>query len=928
MLLTKISILSFGRLNQFNLPLREGLNVIYGPNEQGKSTLMAFVRMMFYGAATGNDIVKNPRKKYRPWDGSAMGGAIEFTHGGKPYRLERTFSASSRTDKILLVNLASGAEEPLADRKEIGRMFFGMGEESFDKSVFIGQAGTAIDPGDSRKGEIIGRLQNLVSTGDETESFTEVEARLKTALETIVSRSGRIGLLDRLESARSALEDARDEAIRTESRKAAMQQAYDTCLERKGTLESSAAILEQRWARLRDLAEITSLESILRRKSGIDALEKECDDVRKTIADGDFEADLAFLEESSRILRELTRCESRIGQQRENIGQIQLQLAECAAEEAACPPSGETGRAEALAAEIDDLRERIDKASVIRERKETELRAASDRLEARRRLLQKRDELTGRKAAWECELAQVTADAAARSGLSPLTMILYILAASVAILSAVLGAALYPPAFAGLALSAALAAAGFAAAGRGTRSGSRGIGAGGSKGRRKALPPAEARRRAADLELRLEMNDRDILDLEQQIDTPGSPGVHGGSAEDPEQIISTLRNELSGIDAVRQADAETLALRTREFDGSCDTIGVSDLVGIREIRLVRQNLEQKKMMLGGMLAQKEEELSVMILECERKRRELGGDHPVFFTGLTTEQALSRHEELAEAFRRVQSLRNLQADKNRELRFEMNGRPLTEIRARHDELLRSCGPSSGGREEADGPADGQAPVPAETGEPGRIEAELAGLRDAIAAADSEMVRIRTEMATAFAGSRELPEIEEALEANRSERAFYAARRDALKTALQCLAEAFEDMQQSFGPIVNRKTSGIFSRITGGRYNELIVGRDLSISVREPEMNTTKDSAYLSGGTIDQVYFALRLAIAGFFSEKSGGLPLFLDDSFLQYDDERMGHAAAFLREYADANHCQIILFTCRRSTLGLFDPECVTEIGRS
>ena len=69
MKITAISIDSFGKLKKFKIGLTKGINVIYGKNEQGKSTIMNFVRMMFYGASSGgNDIAKYPRKKYAPWD--------------------------------------------------------------------------------------------------------------------------------------------------------------------------------------------------------------------------------------------------------------------------------------------------------------------------------------------------------------------------------------------------------------------------------------------------------------------------------------------------------------------------------------------------------------------------------------------------------------------------------------------------------------------------------------------------------------------------------------------------------------------------------------------------------------------------------------------------------------------------------------------
>ena len=79
MKLKTIYIENFGKLKNFKLDLKPGLNIIYGSNESGKTTVMNFIKMMFYGTAgKSSDINKNMRKKYAPWDGAPMSGYIEF----------------------------------------------------------------------------------------------------------------------------------------------------------------------------------------------------------------------------------------------------------------------------------------------------------------------------------------------------------------------------------------------------------------------------------------------------------------------------------------------------------------------------------------------------------------------------------------------------------------------------------------------------------------------------------------------------------------------------------------------------------------------------------------------------------------------------------------------------------------------------------
>ena len=105
----KINIVSFGGLKNKQIDFSGDFSVIYGDNENGKSTVMAFIKMMFYGTERGSSqISKNPRKKYAPWDGSPMVGSIDFEVKGKNYRLEREFKSSNSTDRAVLTDLDLG----------------------------------------------------------------------------------------------------------------------------------------------------------------------------------------------------------------------------------------------------------------------------------------------------------------------------------------------------------------------------------------------------------------------------------------------------------------------------------------------------------------------------------------------------------------------------------------------------------------------------------------------------------------------------------------------------------------------------------------------------------------------------------------------------------------------------------------------------
>ncbi|MBQ6816186.1 MAG: AAA family ATPase, partial [Clostridia bacterium] len=138
MKINSVNIAAFGKLKNKKLDFNSGLNIIYGQNEAGKTTISEFLKMMFYGSTgRSSEISKNTRKKYAPWDNSKMGGSVEFTHNGTNYRLEREFKLSNSADVINLINLDSGVSQSLSGNVEVGLEFFGISAASFEKSVFI-----------------------------------------------------------------------------------------------------------------------------------------------------------------------------------------------------------------------------------------------------------------------------------------------------------------------------------------------------------------------------------------------------------------------------------------------------------------------------------------------------------------------------------------------------------------------------------------------------------------------------------------------------------------------------------------------------------------------------------------------------------------------------------------------------------------------
>ena len=95
------------------------------------------------------------------------------------------------------------------------------------------------------------------------------------------------------------------------------------------------------------------------------------------------------------------------------------------------------------------------------------------------------------------------------------------------------------------------------------------------------------------------------------------------------------------------------------------------------------------------------------------------------------------------------------------------------------------------------------------------------------------------------------------------------------------------------------------LTQGRYERLSWGEDFSLATGAVGEDTLRSALWRSDGTADQLYRALRLAVA---EELTPDAPLILDDALVRFDDKRLESALGLLQE--EAEHRQVILFTCQ------------------
>ncbi|HOL90912.1 MAG TPA: AAA family ATPase, partial [Clostridiales bacterium] len=205
-----IEIKGFGKLKNRSFSFGRGMNVIYGTNEAGKSTIQSFITAMFYGLKGGRSSgtgIPSPLKRFMPWDGLPYGGAITYTiDNGDSFRIERDFFRNTIAVYDSSYNDITSSFNFGRDRLPmVGEAHLGMDESTFESTVLIRQMEVRLDNGSSSV--LAARLVNMDSPDIDGLVFQRAEAVLTNAVKNKVgTERSRTQPLDKLQSELKRLE--------------------------------------------------------------------------------------------------------------------------------------------------------------------------------------------------------------------------------------------------------------------------------------------------------------------------------------------------------------------------------------------------------------------------------------------------------------------------------------------------------------------------------------------------------------------------------------------------------------------------------------------------------------------------------------------------------------------------------------------------
>ncbi len=768
MIIKRFDIEGFGKFSGRAIDFKPGFNLIFGKNEDGKSTLMSFIKLMFYGGggAKGTDISKNPRRKYAPWNGSAMSGAIEFESDGTQIRLHKEFKKTAATDKTTVYNISTGEKLSYPPSSEMGRIFFDMEQGEFERSVFIDSFGgfSSEGSGDS----LAMRIANLSVSGDENISQSTIKARIDSAREELVSKSGKKGLLVNAQSQLEQLKISLEQLI-------AQNESQHTLMADINNIKNEISELETAIEMADNLSKVNSAKNTL---GGYTALLEKLSDKEQTLDKlKGFNLSLDSLKD---LLHKGKDLKTKI-----SAGYAQADT----------PPSdavisdSEYGRLLDSQKRLDmlDADEQCIKNSVARAKANLDSRIVSEKTKGKNIAL------------WVC-IASIIAGG---------------------VLIAVLPSMFYIGAGVGI-IGLIISYMMFKASGKNISN-----------------------------KISVQLARQEVENTLRML----SFYYEGISSKTLDELLAEL-NE-------RRTEYEYYISNKLKYYGctSLDELG-EKTVGAQSSRFAAANAEinQLKKQFAELISQASQVSTF-------------DDANTLFNEI--DDLISATEALD---REVEILCNALGETNPNKDFVKN--KIAEL----DEFISNTSVSD------------------------KADIDVNNAKSKLVQKRNKLGELQSQISIPEISEHQLTsQIEECADKLNE----YSERYKVLEIVASAMDAASSEMNKGLGSHLSKKTGEYLKMMSGGKYSDVLVSRDLSVEARASAQEGFHQWKYLSSGAIDRVYLALRLAATDIIAEKHNPVPLFLDDILTQYDDESCRSTMEFLKEYLknSGSVSQIFFFTC-------------------
>lgn len=275
MRLISCTIENFGKLNNISYDFTRGCNVICEDNGWGKSTLAAFIRVMFYGFKNEGKkkLSEKERNRMQPWQKGVYGGEVSFEADGVEYSVRRVFGHKQTDDEFSLIRKDTNME--CNDySSNLGEELFRIDSESFERTVFIAQSDCTTYTTDS----INAKIGNLADNTDDINNFETVIDKFKNMLNSM-SETRATGSMAKRKSQITGLKSQINNYSDVEKTIKEQIAIRDGFCEKLDILKNDRKELEKKQKNL------SKKKDVQAKKDKYDALVNACRDKEKTYTD-------------------------------------------------------------------------------------------------------------------------------------------------------------------------------------------------------------------------------------------------------------------------------------------------------------------------------------------------------------------------------------------------------------------------------------------------------------------------------------------------------------------------------------------------------------------------------------------------------------------------------------------------------------------
>ena len=266
MTVESIHINSFGTLRSFDADFSDGLNIIEGVNEAGKTAIAMFIKFIFYGlSGRPSDTGLSEKKRFVNWDTGEASGSLTMRCSKGHFRIERTLYITTRSDdpskessRETLRIIDAETNSPVLKGENPADVFIGVSEDVFLNTVFIRQLSGAKVSGS----EVQNAIENMLYSADENVNTEKAIEKLDKARKALLHKNENGGEIYELRRSRDALTAELADA----------QKRGEETLVTEASLSESKIRLHKTDAEHAHLKELVAAYSVISAKRKLDAM--------------------------------------------------------------------------------------------------------------------------------------------------------------------------------------------------------------------------------------------------------------------------------------------------------------------------------------------------------------------------------------------------------------------------------------------------------------------------------------------------------------------------------------------------------------------------------------------------------------------------------------------------------------------------------